>query len=180
MRALDAMRAIASLIIVIFISGCVVLAKNHYFKLANYESKTYDDFKDIWCFSSSSEIDLTVCSTSFASRSEAIGAVVPVVPQTDRESRLVYDISRSRLVEVKNTDLDNEINLHELLDIALCENKYSEECSIRTSVIIKPSSSVWLRIPPGESVVFSAKKGANVYKIHLEEFSERRTHLVSV
>ncbi len=121
-----------------------------------------------------------MCSGAYRSKSEYIGMVIPIIPQTDRESRLAYDIQRERIVEFRNLDRFSVVTLSELKGIRLCEGQYSQECEKIDSISIKAESSVWLKIPEGESHTFLVSLAAEQFNARLKQFSESRWHLVSV
>ena len=174
------MRNIALLTLVILLAGCSISARNHHFELENSSSAIYDDFNNIWCFTASESSSVQVCSGAYWTKSKYIGVILPIFPQTDRESRLAYDIKRERIVELKNLDKSSSIILSDLKSIQLCAGKYSKECSSAESVAVNPSSSVWLKVPVGESHQFLVSLASQKFKAKLKQFSESRWHLVSV
>ena len=174
------MRTIVLLTILIMISGCTVSARNHHFELVEYASKEYDDFNNIWCFTANQSASAIVCSSPYKRRSESIGIIVPIISQSDRSSRLAYDINRERVVEFKNIDSALPILLNELAGFEQCSNEYTKECTLQSAITIKPNSSVWLKIPAGETHEFSITIGNKKYRAVLKEFSETRWYQVSV
>lgn len=174
------MRTIVLLTILIIISGCTVSARNHYFELVENASKEYDDFNNIWCFTANQSSSAIVCSSPYKRRSESIGIIVPIIPQSDRSSRLAYDINRERVVEFKNTDSALPILLNDLASFEQCTNEYAKECAPQSTITIKPNSSAWLKVPAGEAHEFSITIGNKKYRAALKEFNETRWHPVSV
>ena len=174
------MRNIALLTILIVISGCTVSARNHHFELVESASKEYDDFNNIWCFTFNQSASAIMCSSPYKRRSESIGIIVPIVPQSDRSSRLAYDINRERVVEFKNTDSAVSIHLSDFSGFEQCANEYAKVCEAQSVITIKPNSSVWLKIPAGEVHEFSITIGNIKYRAALKEFNETRWHQVSV
>ena len=174
------MRNIALLTLVILLSGCTISARNHYFELENSSSEDYDDFNNIWCFTASESSSVQICSGAYSSKSKYIGVILPIIPQTDRKSRLAYDIKRERIVEFKNLDNSSTVILSDLEGIRLCAGQYSKECDSADSITVKPSSSAWLKVPAGESHQFLVSLAALKFKAKLKQFSESRWHLVSV
>ena len=174
------MRIIAVLTIVIFLAGCSISARNHHFELENSSSAIYDDFNNIWCFTASESSSVQICSGAYWTKSEYIGVIVPIFPQTDRESRLAYDIKRERIIELRNLDNSSQIILSDLQGIQLCSGQYSKECEPVASIKVKPSSSVWLKVPVGESHQFLVSLGVQKFMAKLKQFSESRWHSVSV
>ena len=175
------MRYIVLLTILIVVSGCTISARNHHFELVEYASKEYDDFNNIWCFTANQSASAIMCSSPYKRRSESIGIIVPIVPQSDRSSRLAYDISRERVVEFKNTDSAVPIHLNDLVaGFELCTNEYAKVCEAQSAITIKPNSSVWLKVPAGKAHTFSITIGNKKYRAALKEFNESRWHQVSV
>ncbi|WNO09530.1 hypothetical protein [Teredinibacter sp. KSP-S5-2] len=174
------MKNILLLAVLIIVSGCTVSARNYHFELVEYSSMDCDDFNNIWCFTSNQSVSVVVCSSPYKMRSEYIGIIVPVIPQSDRLSRLSYDIGRARVVELKNEDNTMPVSLSDLGDIELCSGEYSIECSVQTSIAVKAKSSVWLKIPAGTEHEFSFSIGDQKYRATLREFNETRRHNVRV
>lgn len=179
-KLLNIMKIILLLTIIIIISGCTVSARNHHFELVDYTSKEYDDFHNIWCFTDNQNTSVLVCSSPFKTRSESIGFILPLLPQLNRDSRLAYDITSERLIELKNTDPVTQVTIKELNGIQQCTNEHGMECQLQSIISIKANSSIWLKIPTGNIHEFSVYIGENRYRIKLKEFSEVRWHLVSV
>ena len=174
------MRDTALLTLVFLLAGCTISARNHHFKLENSSSADYDDFNNVWCFTASENNSVQVCSGAYWTKSKYIGVILPIFPQTDRESRLAYDIKRERIVELKNLDKSNKVVLSDLKGIQLCAGQYSKECNSADSITVMPSSSVWLKVPVGESHQFLVSLASHNFKAKLKQFSESRWHLVSV
>lgn len=174
------MKNIAIISIFMFLAGCTISARNHHFELHDHASAEYDDFNNVWCYTAAESDLIQVCSGSYWSKSEYIGVVIPIIPQTDRESRLAYDIRRERIVEFKNLDRSASIALSELKGVRLCEGQYSQECDATESISVEANSSVWLKMPDGETHTFLISLASLQFKAKLKQFSESRWHLVSV
>ena len=174
------MRNIVLLSTLIVLSGCTISARNHHFELMEFASKKYDDFNNIWCFTANQSPSAVMCSSPYKRRSESVGIIVPMVPQSDRSSRLAYDINRERIVEFKNTDAAESIHLNALVGFEQCTNEYAKICEAHSAITIRPNSSVWLKVPAGEAHEFSITIGKNKCRAVLKEFNETRWHQVSV
>jgi hypothetical protein len=174
------MKNIALLLILSFLGGCTVSANNHHFELEGYESKSYDNFSNTWCFVSSNAGDVVMCSSPYERHSKSIGVIVPIVPQTDRESRLAYDIIRERTVQFKNSSVLNSIRLALPSGFEVCTDSYAQNCSVSASAKIEPGESLWLKVPEGAIHNVGMTIGDNKFKAVLKEFIESRWHQVSV
>lgn len=174
------MRKIAILTITLVLAGCTISGRNHHFELRNHSSAEYDDFNNVWCYTATESEVIQVCSSTYWTKSEYIGLIIPIFPQIDRESRLAYDIKRERIVEFKNLDKNAQVTLSELQGIQLCAGQFSVECESPNSISVHASSSVWLKIPLGESHEFLISLETSEFKAKLKQFSESRWHLVSV
>lgn len=174
------MKYIILLTIINLISGCTISARNHHFELVDYESKEYNDFHNIWCFAAKQNTSVMVCSGPFKRRSESFGILIPVVPQTNRDSRLAYDINYARVIEFKNTGAAEPVILSELSGIDECAGRYAKNCAMKDRITVNPGSSVWMKVPQGKVHEFSLSVGGAKYRLMLKEFNETRWHAVSV
>ncbi len=179
-KLLNAMKYIVQIFIIILLSGCTISADNYHFKLVEHDTKSYDDFHNIWCFDSIQNKHLTVCSSPYRNYSKSIGFIVPIIPQTDRSSRLAYDINRERVVEIQNRDASDSMLLTNVGEILQCVDKYGKSCKLENEIKIEPGGSVWLKIPKGEfhdiTVTF---KGAT-FVARIKEFVDSKWHAVSI
>lgn len=174
------MKNTALLLIVSFLGGCTVSANNHHFELDAYVSKSYDDFSGTWCFAAGSAGEVVMCSSPYKRHSKSIGLIVPVVPQTNRESRLAYDVVTARTVEFKNSGIKENISLAFPAGFELCTDNYTRSCTNVASVAIEPGKSVWVKVPNGATHEIDVTIGKNKFKTLLKEFVDSRWHLVSV
>lgn len=174
------MKNIAILLILGLLGGCTVSANNHHFELEGYNSKSYDDFSNTWCFVSSDSGEVVMCSAPYERHSKSIGLIVPIVPQTDRESRLAYDIVRERVVQFMNSSNSKVITLVFPADFQVCSDSYAQNCTSSATVEIDSGKSVWLKVPNGERHAVGVFIGNIKFKAILKEFIESRWHTVSV
>lgn len=179
-EALNAMRYLVQILIIISIGGCTISADNYHFKLVDYDAKSYDDFYNIWCFTSDQGKSLTVCSSPYRSFSKSIGLIVPIVPQKDRDSRLAYDIERERVVEIQNRDESESMLLTNLGQILKCGDKYGKACKAEREIRIEPGSSAWLILPKGKVHDITVKFKGSTFVAKLKEFIDSKWHAVSV
>ena len=162
-------------------SGCAVSARNHYIELENAAKTNYDDFNDIYCYESPKDFQFNICSGAYWSKSLSIGPLIPIIPQTNRDSRLAYDIKRNRIIEFKNISSSDTILLSQLGPIELCDNQYSELCENNQETIsVPPLSSVWLLLSEGEKHAIKVAVGGKEYIAVLKTFSKKKWHMVSV
>lgn len=174
------MRIFVLIISIVLLSGCVMSSKSHHFKLVNNSSKTYDDFNVTWCFNPKESSSLEICSKAYWTRSQSIGVILPLFPQFDRDSRLAYDHHGERIIEFKNLDTQSAATLSNLNGIQLCSGQYSKKCETLGNINIEAETTVWLKIPDGESHEFSIKLESLQFSVQLREFSKSIWHLVSV
>lgn len=174
------MKKIAGLIILCTLGGCAVSANNHHFALGSYGSKSYDEFSNTWCFVASNAGEVVMCSAPYQRHSKSIGFIVPIVPQTHRESRLAYDIVRSRAVEFKNVSKAESVVLDFVAGFEVCSDSHAKSCNDCDSVTINPGGNVWLKVPSGAIHEVGVTIGENKFRAVLEEFIDSRWHLVSV
>ena len=121
-----------------------------------------------------------VCSPPYRNYSKSIGFIFPIVPQTDRDSRLAYDINRERMVEIKNTDKYESMMLTNLSEILSCASKYGKSCRAESEIKIQPSSSAWFKLPEGEAHDITVNFKGATFVARLKEFIDSRWHAVSV
>ena len=174
------MKYILQIFIIISISGCTISADNYHFKLIEHDAKSYDDFYNVWCFSSKQNKSLVVCSSPYRNYSKSIGFIVPIVPQNDRDSRLAYDINRERVIEIKNIDEAESMLLGNLGEILKCGSKYGKSCQAGSEIKIEPNSSAWLKLPNGEFHDITVNIKSITFIARLKEFIDSRWHAVSV
>lgn len=174
------MKIFTLLSIVILLSSCTISAKLDHFSLENNSAKIYDDFHNVWCFIAADDNSVELCSGAYRRKSKFIGPIIPIFPQLNRSSRLAYDIKHERMIEVKNLDESNQIELAELQEFQLCTTRSSGECKPVTEVLVKPSESVWLKVPDGKTHQLKVISNALEFDIKLKQFSESRWHQVTV
>jgi len=174
------MKVIILLATTILISGCTISARNYHFELQPNSASNYDSFNNIWCYTPNEIESVQVCSHPYRRTSKYIGIVIPIIPQLNRNSPLAYDVEQSRKIQFKNLSLENSVALSDLKGIQLCRGPYSSECATTFNLSVDSMSSVWLKIPAGNSHQFTVWAGSTEYSVTLIEFSEYRWHLITV
>ncbi|WP_146171181.1 hypothetical protein [Saccharospirillum sp. MSK14-1] len=174
------MKTTTLLATIILISGCTISARNHHFELQPNSASSYDSFSNIWCYTPEDIESVQVCSRPYRRTSKYIGIIIPIIPQLNRNSRLAYDVVRSRKVQFKNLSPSASVVLSDLNGIQLCSGQYSSECVTTGSLSVDSMSSVWLKIPAGETHPFTMHVGSSEHRVTLVEFTDSRWHLVSV
>ncbi len=174
------MKNIVLISLLTFLGGCTVSANNHHFELQEYSSKSYDDFYNTWCFVAKEEGDVLFCSSPYERHSKSIGLILPIVPQTDRDAKLAYDIVKPRAVQFKNTNPSKSVTLSWSAGFEVCADKYAENCVSTSSTEIQSSGHVWLKVPSGAMHEVTVTIGALSFKAILKEFIDSRWHGVHV
>ncbi|MBX2878456.1 MAG: hypothetical protein KTR32_00910 [Granulosicoccus sp.] len=174
------MKAFLLIILALLTTGCTISARNHHFALEQHSSASYDDFHNIWCYTASEIDTIEVCSGPHRRKSRFIGLGLPIFPQWNRSSPLAYDVKTFRMVQFKNRDASGTVVLSEMGGIQRCALRSSKECDVVESITLEGSSTVWLKIPEGQSHQLMVSSGTKKFKAQLKHFSESRWHVVTV
>jgi hypothetical protein len=161
-------------------AGCVVLDNSSYLGVVEADKKEYDDFSNTYTFTFKEIPSLRIVSGAVTSKSEGIGFLVPVVPQSDSSKRLAYEVKSDRRIEVQNTSEAKTIVLTSLEEALVMDNRYGKEGKKADSVEVKANESVWLVFPGDAPWEIIVSDGTRKKVLNIEMFTARRINQVSV
>lgn len=168
------------------LAGCVILGRSTYFEVVGVNEPSYDKMTDAYLFTLPNT-ELVVKCVAFTEKSLAIGPVVPVIPQVNRNSRLAYDIQGSPRIQITNRSATDTYQLVDLKSLFWTKERYlGTPSDIKKAgfhdgtVTVAPNETVWLVFPTGGEHRFTVKIGAREFTLTIRSFSKTRPHLVSV